>query len=445
MRKCLLVLCLVVLVVQTSFAKTTIKGVRVWPSPDNVRVVFDLSDSIGYQVSTATNPSRIFIDIDKASFKVSLKQLNLDKTGIKSITTQSLNHRRDRVTLELEKYYSPKVFSLKPNQHYGHRLVVDLDSPEKQSILALFDNGYSAVSQPESKKRVISTNQRQFVVAIDAGHGGDDPGAIGKKGTREKDVVLSIAKYLKYELDKEPHIKAFLIRSGDYYISLNERVMRARQRPTDLFLSIHADAFNSPTAIGASVFTISSRGASSAAAKWLAESENRADLVGGVSLGGKSEMLASVLLDLSQSASKQASLDAANMILKSMKKVTPLHRGEVESAGFAVLKAPDVPSMLIETGFISHQPTEAKLRTKRYQMELAKSITQGVKEYFKHRPLHSIEPIKQPQWVKYKVKKGDSLSLIAHRFKLSIANLKEMNRLKNDTLQIGQSLRIPKS
>lgn len=445
MKKHYVSLGLLLIFSQLVWAKPAIKNIRIWPSPDNVRVVFDLSSSIKHQVTASKSAHKVYIDIDKVAYSNQLKPSDLQQTSIRSITVKSLNTKQDRIIIELEKNYSPKVFSLKPNDYYGHRLVVDLDSPEKQDILALFDNGYSAMPVAKATSRVVKDGLRQFVVAIDAGHGGEDPGAIGKRGTKEKDVVLAISKYLKQELEKDPEISAFLIRSGDYYISLNERVMRARQRPTDLFLSIHADAFNSPTAIGASVFTLSSRGATSAAAKWLAESENRADLVGGVSLDDKSDMLASVLLDLSQSASKKASLDAANRVLRSMKRLTTLHRGEVESAGFAVLKSPDVPSMLVETGFISHRPTEDKLRTKQYQKQMAKAIGDGVKDYFKHRPLNPIDKTKEPQWVKYQVKKGDSLSKIAKKTQTNVAKLKEINQLKSDILRIGQSLRVPKS
>lgn len=226
------------------------------------------------------------------------------------------------------------------------------------------------------------TKQKQvFIVAIDAGHGGEDPGAIGRQGTREKDVVLAIAKYLKTMIDQEPGMKGILIRSGDYYVGLKDRMNRARKHKADLFVSVHADAFHDKRAEGASVFTLSEHGASSTAAKWIADRENRSDLIGGVKLSNKNKVLASVLLDLTQSASKEEGLKAAKHILGSLGKVGSLHRGQVEQAGFAVLKAPDVPSMLVETGFISHPATERKLKTAAHQKKIAAAIMGGIRQY----------------------------------------------------------------
>jgi len=247
--------------------------------------------------------------------------------------------------------------------------------------------GVGVAQTPNSPAVKTLTNQKQvFIVAIDPGHGGEDPGAIGRQGTREKDVVLAISKHLKAMIDQEPGMKAILIRSGDYYVGLKDRMSRARKHKADLFVSIHADAFHDKRAEGASVFTLSEHGASSTAAQWIADRENRSDLIGGVKLANKNKVLASVLLDLTQSASKEEGLKAAKHILGSLAKVGSLHRGQVEQAGFAVLKAPDVPSMLVETGFISHPATERKLKTAVHQKKIAAAIMGGIRQYASKRP-----------------------------------------------------------
>jgi N-acetylmuramoyl-L-alanine amidase len=329
------------------------------------------------------------------------------------------------LALDLEKPLKPSSFTLTPNQQYGHRLVLDLETGieeaasenenenenenEKQAILALFEADTphpdltakispkeTKKSAPKVKKTSLSKDKTpipiktvvskpDFIVAIDPGHGGEDPGAIGPCGTREKDIVLSIARYLKEMIDKEPGMKSVLIRSGDYYVGLQDRVARARKHKADLFVSIHADAFPDKRAEGASVFTVSEKAASSTAAKWLADRENRSDLVGGVSLANKNQVLASVLLDLSQTASKEEGLHAAKHVLKSLNKVGSLHSRRVEQAGFAVLKAPDVPSVLVETGFISHPHSEKKLKTAQHQKKLASAIMAGIREYHNKR------------------------------------------------------------
>lgn len=373
-------------------ANTIIKGVRIWPSPENTRVVFDLSGPLEYQQTE--QGKAIVITLKKTSSCVDLSKINLLNTRIKQITSQQSNGNI-QVCLQLEKPLKLNSFTLPPNQSYGHRLVVDLeveeevipDQAERERILSLFKEEEYKVLPPMPVNPVspipVKTlaAKNTFIVAIDAGHGGEDPGAVGRCGTREKDVVLCISRYLKELIDKEPNMKAVLIRSGDYYVGLGQRVLRARKQKADLFVSIHADAVQDKRAEGASVFTLSERGASSAAARWLAERENRSDLVGGVSLKNKNKVLASVLLDLSQSASKEESHTAARHILRSLGKMASLHCGQVEKAGFAVLKAPDIPSLLVETGFISHPPTERKLRTPEYQRRIATSILHGIRQY----------------------------------------------------------------
>lgn len=380
-----------------------IHSVRIWPSPESIRIVFDLSEQVDYKIYNLTNPDRVAIDFNNAKLNAKLES-DLNKapihSHIKKIRT-GVNKNVVRVVFELDEPAIPNSFTLKPNERYGNRLVVDLESREKQEILALFDlDELDKIKshQPQSKKLAqpaipdlpkfsskISQSQK-LIVAIDAGHGGEDPGAIGPRGTLEKDIVLSIARILKDEINDKQNMRAFLIRNDDYYVGLNERMLRARKHKADLFISIHADAFSNSTADGASVFVLSEKGASSAAARWLAESQNRADTIGGVRIEHKDDILTSVLLDLSQTANSTASIDAAKSILLSMQKTVPLHKPYVEQASFAVLKAPDVPSVLVETGFISNPRTELKLREKTYQKKIVKSIMNGIEHYFESLP-----------------------------------------------------------
>jgi N-acetylmuramoyl-L-alanine amidase len=370
----------------------SVRGVRVWPSPDNTRVVLDLSATVKYKLYTLSSPERVVIDIENTSLDAKIPDFDKNQTGIVAVRTGV--HQGDlRFVLEISKKLKPNSFILEPNQHYGHRLVIDLESKDQKAILALFDLDV-ADKKPTNVVTIPGTTEplilQDFIIAIDAGHGGEDPGAIGPRGLKEKNVALFIARELKMLINKEPGLKAFLIRDGDYYVGLNDRMRRARVNKADLFVSLHADAYTNPKANGASVFTLSEIGATSVAAKWLADSENSSDSIGGVRLENKNSVLTSVLLDLSQTANKAESFQAAKYILANMGKVAVLHKGHVEQAGFAVLKAPDVPSLLIETGFISNPKTESLLKTPTYQKQIAKSILSGVKEYFKLKPKKQI-------------------------------------------------------
>lgn len=434
--KKLILLTLISMTSQISFADTEVRGVRVWPSPEGVRVVFDLDHKANYKIYTLSNPERVVVDFAETRLATKLSEVPLESTGITKLRSGVHANKTLRIVFELEKMVNPKDFSLEPNEKYGHRLVVDLESNEKQAILALFD----------LDNKVEAPKPTDFIIALDPGHGGEDPGAIGPKGTREKDVVLSIAKDLQNMINQQPGMKSFLTRNGDYYVGLRERSQRARLKNADLFISIHADAFKNPKADGASVFVMTYSRASSEAARWLAASENRSDLVGGVSLDDKSDLLAQVILDLSQTANASASLEAANHVLTSLGKTTLLHKGQVEGAGFAVLKAPDVPSLLVESGFISNPKTEQKLRTKKYQREIATSIMSGVKDYFngkKHRNVY-IQEAKRTQTTRYKVKNGDTLSKIAVRNNTTVMRLRKLNNLGNDNLKIGQTIIVSK-
>ena len=423
-----------------------IKGMRIWPSPESVRIVFDLTKPVSYKVYTLSNPARVVIDFYNVALATKLSEVSLANTPIRLIRYGKHQQQKLRVVFETKKTVNPNSFALKPNKIYGHRVVLDLESSEKQAILALFD--LDAID--DKKHAYIAPTSKDFTIAIDAGHGGDDPGAIGPRGTKEKDVSLAIARYLKKMVNREKGMRAMLIRNGDYYIGLRERMQRARNKNVDLFISIHADAYKSPKAAGASVFILSSQGASSEAAKWLAEAENKADMIGGVSLQDKSDLLTSVLLDLSQTANRKASLEAARHVLRSLSKTTYLHKNHVERAGFAVLKAPDVPSFLVETGFISNPKTELKLRNKKYQQKIASSIMVGIRKYFsgkhhrvlQHVPKLSTKTVSTPKY--YKIKPGDSLSKIASKYNMSIDTLKSLNRLRGDKILVGQKIIIEK-
>ncbi|MGI9214307.1 MAG: N-acetylmuramoyl-L-alanine amidase [Gammaproteobacteria bacterium] len=381
---------------------TQIKSLRIWPAPEGTRVVFDLSQKIDYKIQKLSNPHRIVIDFKNAKLSNKLaadilQNINNNinnSNNINKIRT-GINQNALRIVLELNNYVDFNSFVLKPNEHYGHRLVLDLEYKEKHKILALFDldekpniNNIASNLNTTSKlnynsnSKIITANKR-LIIAIDAGHGGEDPGAIGPRGTLEKDIVLSIARILKERINQYPNMRAFLIRQGDYYISLSDRMLRARLHKADLFLSLQADAFYDPKANGASVFILSEQGASSAAANWLANSQNRSDTIGGVKIQNKQDLLlTSVLLDLSQTANYAISMQAAKSILLSMQNTVTLHKYQVEHANFAVLKAPDVPSVLIETGFISNPKTELKLRNSYYQTKIVHSIIKGINNYF---------------------------------------------------------------
>nr|VFK56906.1 MAG: N-acetylmuramoyl-L-alanine amidase [Candidatus Kentron sp. TUN] len=383
-------------------ASAEVKNLRMWPAPDHTRVVFDISKPVRHSLFTLRAPDRVVIDIPNIHMGISVPKPSASDPLLSRIRFASHNGRRDlRIVLDLKRPVRPKSFLLKPNRKYGYgyRLVVDLhklgkpatsgksalppsaSKPSKPSI----SRKPLASKPPTRKPRIQAPSKlRKVIVAIDPGHGGEDPGASGRLGTREKDVVLAIGKKLKALLNKKYGIRAFLVRKGDYYIGLRKRKRIARNYKADLFISIHADAFRSPLVYGSSVYVLSQRGASSEAAKWLADKENSADLVGGVSLDDKDHLLASVLLDLSQRATLDASVDLASNVLNELKKLGKTHKKQVQRAGFMVLKSPDIPSILIETAFISNPDEERRLRNPRHQKRLAKAILAGILRYLRN-------------------------------------------------------------
>lgn len=420
------------IIMQASLAQTSVESMRVWAAPDSTRVVLDVSDEASYKIFSLKNPHRIVIDLKNANWD-SKTIPSLEKSVIKKVRTSPRQQKDYRIVLDLHEKVELESFLLAPNQPYGYRLVLDLKGTTVKPQASKF----------KSTSRKFRT--RDFIIAIDPGHGGEDPGAIGKRfNTKEKDVVLEVAKHLETLVNETPGMQAFLVRKGDYFISLRKRINIARRQGADLFISVHADSFRDPKARGASVYILSEKGASSEAARWLAETENRSDLMGGISLDDKGDILAQVLLDLSQSASKMASYELGRSVLSSLAKVTKLHQSDVQQAGFVVLKSPDIPSILVEVGFISNHRGEYNLRKKGHQQKVAQAILQGVKQYY-HQRGHET-PLQIPDMVntalKYKVERGDTLEKIAKRYKVSISSLKSDNQLSSDTIRVGQTLII---
>nr|VFJ92324.1 MAG: N-acetylmuramoyl-L-alanine amidase [Candidatus Kentron sp. LFY] len=374
-----------------------VRNLRMWPAPDHTRVVFDISKPVIHSLFTLPNPDRVVIDIPNIHMGILPPKPSASDPLLHRIRFASHNGRRDlRIVLDLKRPAYPKSFLLKPNRNYGYRLVVDLyrsdesRTPRKSASKPSAPKPSispkpSASKPPTAKPRVQPPSKlRKVIVAIDPGHGGEDPGASGRLGTKEKNVVLAIGRKLKALLNRKHGIRAFLVRDGDYYIGLKKRMRIARNHKADLFISIHADAFRNPLVYGSSVYVLSQRGASSEAAKWLADRENSADLVGGVSLDDKDDLLASVLLDLSQTATLDASINLGANILNELKKLGKTHKKKVQRAGFMVLKSPDIPSILIETAFISNPDEERRLRNSRHQQRVAKAILTGVLRYLKN-------------------------------------------------------------
>jgi N-acetylmuramoyl-L-alanine amidase len=394
-----------------------------------------------------SNPDRLVIDFSDAKLKTAISNFSGNDRFVKNIRSGPRGDGGLRIVLDLKSRINPKIFALAPNREYGHRLVLDLMGSEQSDSVAPV-KASPAKQMVAKKKPVKKLPARDVVVAIDAGHGGEDPGAVGRMGTKEKDVVLSIAKKLAVLLEKEKGIRPVLIRKGDYYLRLRKRSALARKHKADLFISIHADAFRDRRARGSSVFTLSNKGASSEAARWLAERENSADLIGGVELKDKDDVLASVLLDLSQTGTRQVSHDVADRVLKKMGRVGKMHHRRVQKAGFAVLKSPDVPSILVETAFISNPGEERNLRSNSHQNKLARSILSGIKDYFYSNPppgtllAQRLRP-ENELTRKHVISRGDTLGMIARQYQVSVHGLRDANGLSGDQIRVGQVLQIP--
>ncbi len=454
---------LVLLLMATDLhAASDVQSVRLWRAPDNTRLVFDLSGPVEHKIFTLTAPDRLVIDVTGATLKAELDKLPLKNTPVASLRAGQHDADTLRVVVDLHAPVAPKSFSLAPNQQYGHRLVVDLFDQATSARAATQPPATATPATPAApvsptlpavKLPATASSKRDIVIAIDAGHGGEDPGAIGPGKIYEKHVVLQISKELQRQINADKGFRAELVRTGDYFIPLRKRTEIARKKGADLFVSIHADAAPRSAAYGASVFALSDRGATSETARWLADSENRSDLIGGagnVSLGDKDQMLAGVLLDLSMTASLSSSLNVGQKVLSNMGRITPLHKRRVEQAGFMVLKSPDIPSILVETGFISNPSEAKKLQTASHQQSLARSIHSGVRQFFHENP----PPGTYVAWLRdsgkiasapreHVVRSGESLAVLAQRYQVSLTSLRSANNLRNDVIKIGQTLNIP--
>jgi N-acetylmuramoyl-L-alanine amidase len=413
-----------------------LQGVSLLEAPSHTRVEFTLSRQPEYRVFVLDNPHRLVLDFTGAELQSGFAPGPV--TGVVgNVRTGRPEPHQLRVVLDLAENVRPRSYLVPPGQGQGHRLVVELHPT---------DSAATDTATVRTIQDVMPEGQRDVVIAVDAGHGGRDPGARGANGSWEKNITLAISQELARQIDAEPGMRAVLIRTGDYFIPLQERYRRAREAQADLFVSIHADAFNRPTAAGSSVYVLSQRGASSEAARWLASSENAADLVGGVKLDDKDNTLAAVLLDLSQSATMRASEDAANQVLAALKRVGKTHKPQVERANFVVLRSPDVPSMLVETAFISNPDEERKLNDPGHQRALSAAVVDGIRGFFTQQPppgtlLAARQGV--PSTREYVVGRGDTLSSIAMRHNVSVAQLRSANSRRGDVVRVGERLRIP--
>ncbi|MCX7514172.1 N-acetylmuramoyl-L-alanine amidase [Frateuria hangzhouensis] len=448
-----------------------VQAARVWAGPEYTRVVFDLSGPVHYKLSR--DGDTIALDLDGSGlargFDVPAAQglyqgLESDKAGGElRLLTRATDGAQS------------KSFLLKPSGEHGYRLVLDLypggdasADDGKPGALAGIKPTHNSVGAGAKQAAALLGGERKVIVAVDAGHGGVDPGAHGPSGTQEKDVTLAVARALADEINKQPGMKAVLTRDGDSFIPLKRRYQIAREQNADMFVSIHADSFRSGDAKGSSVWVLSPRGKTSEAARWLADRENRADLIGGVSLDDKDDSLAAVLLDLQQGYAIQASDAIAGNVLKALAKLGPTHRGYVEHANFVVLRSPDVPSILVETAFISNPTEERKLRDPKHQRKLAEAVMGGVRNYFEAtpppgtwfaaqamrrngtlastaRPATSMASARADANVRdlHRVERGENLGSIARHYGVSVRALKSANRMSSDALQAGAVLAIP--
>ena len=432
---------------------------------DENRLIFSMTGPIKYHRFKLSNPERVVFDIENVEHIKTFNNPNIKNTVIKKIRTAMQKNHRLRIVLDMSSEVDVNSFILLPVANKKYRLVIDLIknkninhkivSSKNKMNLAVKSSKKHLSHKPKinthSSKIVIAAktqrrNLRDVIIVIDPGHGGKDPGAIGRKKTREKTIVLAIAKVLQQIINQQPGFKAVLTRRGDYYLGLRQRLAIARKYKADMFIAVHADAYKHNRAQGASVFALSRRGATTEAAHWLAAKENKSELMGGVNLSDyKGNLIRSVLINLQQSATIRSSLQIGQNLIQSLHQIAKLHHGHVEQAAFVVLKSPDIPSLLVETGFLSNHNEELKLRNSHYRHQLAVALMKGIKNYFTHRPPRGtwlVEMKNHPQRTNthYIVERGDTLSGIAHHFHVSITQIKKDNHLKSDHLRVGQKL-----
>jgi N-acetylmuramoyl-L-alanine amidase len=410
----------------TANAGSDILGMRLWHAPDKTRLVLDLSAVVGYRAFELQDPDRVVIDLEDATLRVAIPDSEKNGPLLQSIRFGQPRAGIQRVVLDLVVPVRFHSFVLPPSEPYGHRLVIDLFRRNRQA-------SQTTMAAP-------ATREADYLVVVDPGHGGEDPGAVGGKGTREKKVVLSIAQRLVKLINSDGRMRAELTRKGDYYVSLRGRIGIAMKRKADLFVSVHADAARRRNAHGASVFVLSKKGASSEMGKWLAQRENATDLTGGIDIGEQEPFVQKAMLDMGLDWKVKESMELASRILDQLKRVGSVHSERVERAGFVVLKSIDIPAVLVETGFITNRGEEKLLRTTLHQERVAGAVYRGLQHYCNGDPRCPRPASGQRTYV---VRKGDSLSLIAARYGLTIGRLQRANNLNSTVLQVGQRLQIP--
>ena len=433
---------LVCLMASSAYGATIdVKGIRTWSAPDHTRVVLDIDRPVEYALFVLRDPDRVVVDLRGARL---LKRVPGARPGdrllsrIRAAQRKRAERRaRDgikndlRVVLDMKQRVRPKSFLLKPNSKYGHRLVIDVYPVGGEADRTVVRK-QGADGAPKGS--------REVVVAVDAGHGGEDPGAMTRSGIREKDVVLAISRALKRRIDRTAGMRAVLIRNGDYYVGLRRRTEIARRQGADLFVSVHADSFRDPRVSGSSVYVLSRRGASSEAARWLAQQENASDFVGGVSIDDKDDLLASVLVDLQQTATLNASAEVGGQVLTSLGRAGRRHKRRIEQAGFLVLKSPDIPSILIETGFLTNPSDAKRLSNSKHQEKVARAILDGILRYFDRNPPPGTTFASARR---HTIVRGETLSEIAVKYRVSVERLRAANLINGSIIRVGDVLRIP--
>lgn len=423
-----------------SASAARLESISVIEGESGTRAVLELSDTAEYKVFTLANPDRLVLDIAGTTLE-SRYRAPAPNGVVASVRTGTPTAGDLRVVFDLSRAVKPR--SRIEGVGGQRKLVIELlgDAPTGNGAVA------AAPAPARTVADVVGTGERELIVAIDAGHGGKDPGALGPTGKREKDITLAMARELAAQIDADPGMRAVLVRDRDVFIPLDQRYMIAREAQADLFISVHADAAHNRAASGASVYVLSLRGASSQAARWLADQENAADLVGGIELDARDRNLATVLLDLSQNATMRVSDDVASEVLAALKGVGKAHKPQIERANFVVLRSPDVPSMLVETGFISNPGEETKLNDPAYRTRMATAIVAGVRNYFSlQAPPGTWFAARQGTLAgtrQHVVAAGDTLTVIATRYGVPVASIRTANRLPGDVVRLGQSLTIP--
>lgn len=468
---------LLVLVSSQSWAANSVKGVRIWHAPDNTRLVLDLANAPSHKVKRLSNPSRLEIELAGVS-SLNIGAVTGDSPLVKRVYASRTPSAAIAVVIELSFPVNDSIFSLPPSPPYGHRLVVDLKAQSTASsagqgapVSSVTTSTPTQVSAPQSSQSTTNSRPvgRDIIIAIDAGHGGQDPGAVGPKGTYEKNITLSIARQLENMINKQPGLKAVLTRTGDYYIHPNKRPDIARQKQADLLISVHADAVQNRKAHGASVWVLSMRRATTEVGRMLEQTEQHSELLGGVAEvikdSANERYLAQTVLDLSMNHSMVTGFEVAKEVLREVAPIAHLHKKEPQAASLAVLKAPDIPSILFETGFISNYNEERLLKDSGHQHKLALAMFRAIKRYFEKSPpadslfaahkhdgrsvptvmpnRHNTTSAVASPGRTHKVKRGESLSRVAKQYGVSMTELRRHNNLKSDNILIGQVLRIP--